>query len=202
VWTFLAHGIVDVPGLAMTLFNTARLAVGRLRGDWEHALFPDSEGSARRRMSAWAAGTLAGHAAIVAVSAATGLWQLAAVTTFAKFVAPWLHLLCNHTQHTGLRDNVPDFRRCARSVRLNPVLSFLYFRMNWHIEHHLYAAVPCYNLARLRRTIEAGMPRAPRGLFEAWHGIAAVLRRQRLEPSYREEAALPASSWAAAERAE
>ncbi len=190
-WTFLAHGIVDVPGLATTLFVTVRLAAGRLRGAWEHALFPDAELPARRRMGAWAAATLAGHAIIVAVSAVTGYWQLAAVTTFAKFVGPWLHLLCNHAQHTGLRDNVPDFRLCARTIGLNPVLSYLYFRMNWHTEHHLWAAVPCYNLARLRRAIEPEMPHAPRGLVETWRGIAAILRRQRREPGYQYTAELP-----------
>ena len=44
----------------------------------------------------------------------------------------------------GLQDYVPDFRLCYRRFLVNPVVRFLYWHMNFHIEHHMYAAVPCY----------------------------------------------------------
>ena len=34
---------------------------------------------------------------------------------------------------------------------------FFYWNMNYHVEHHMYAAVPYYNLPKLRKAI--------RGLF-------------------------------------
>lgn len=43
-------------------------------------------------------------------------------------------------QHAGLSDNVPDFRLCCRTMILNPFFRFLYWHMNYHTEHHMYAA--------------------------------------------------------------
>ena len=74
--------------------------------------------------------------------------------------------LCNNTQHVGLQDNVPDFRLCTRTILLNLVVRFLYWHMNFHIEHHMYAAVPCYNLGRLHEAIKHNLPRSPNGLLE------------------------------------
>ena len=71
------------------------------------------------------------------------------------------------TQHCGLQGNVSDFRKCVRSIRINPVISFLYWRMNWHTEHHMYAGVPCYNLKKLSQIIADDMPQ-PRTLLDAW----------------------------------
>ena len=34
-------------------------------------------------------------------------------------------------------------------MKLNPLFDFLYWRMGWHIEHHMFAGIPCYNLAKL-----------------------------------------------------
>ena len=58
---------------------------------------------------------------------------------------------------------VPDFRLSTRTFyindpkrsALNPLswpfrlVRFWYWHMNFHIEHHMYAAVPCYNLEKL-----------------------------------------------------
>ena len=80
--------------------------------------------------------------------------------------------MCNNTQHIGLQDDVPDFRLCTRTVILNPFFRFLYWHMNYHIEHHMYAAVPCYRLGKLHATIKNDLPHCPRGLYEAWTEIA------------------------------
>ena len=48
----------------------------------------------------------------------------------------WLHELCALTQHAGLAENVLDHRLSTRTVILGPVLRFLYWNMNYHIEHH------------------------------------------------------------------
>ena len=42
----------------------------------------------------------------------------------------------------------------TRSIKLNPFTSFLYWRMNWHAEHHRYAGVPCYHLKEQAREID------------------------------------------------
>lgn len=87
---------------------------------------------------------------------------------------------------------MPDFRLCCRTIYLNRLLQFLYWHMNYRTEHHMYAAVPCYNLGRLHRLLRPGLPPAPQGLYQTRKGIAAILRRQKEDPSYQYDAEPPA----------
>lgn len=96
-----------------------------------------------------------------------GWWALPLVTTLSRFYASGIQYLCNTTQHIGLLDNVSDFRLSTRTIILNPLLRFLYWHMNFHIEHHMYAAVPCYRLGTLHRLIRHDLPPSPRGLLAA-----------------------------------
>ena len=169
-------------------------ALGIVKPGWELTIFPESDRVGRRRLFTFARITLLGHALIVAFCAVTGLWQLALLATFARFWGGWLQYLCNNTQHVGLQDNVPDFRLCCRSVRLNPLVRFLYFHMNFHAEHHMYAAVPCYNLGRLRKAIERDMPPMAAGLVPAWREIIGILRMQEKDPGYQHVYALPGAA--------
>jgi fatty acid desaturase len=74
---------------------------------------------------------------------------------------------------------------------VNPVVQFLYWHMNYHTEHHMYAAVPCYNLGALHRAIAHELPPCPRGLRATWEEIAAILRIQSANPAYQHVALLP-----------
>jgi len=78
----------------------------------------------------------------------------------------------------------------VRSITLDPVSHFLYWRMNWHIEHHMFAAVPCYRLRALHKAVAADMP-TPRTLLGAWVEMRKIWRRQRAEPGYQFETPLP-----------
>ena len=109
----------------------------------------------------------------------------------AKMFGRWLQFLCNSAQHVGLVDNVPDFRLCCRTIYLNPIVQFLYWHMNYHTEHHMYAAVPCYRLGKLHRLIKDEMPWCPNGLRETWKHIGEVMERQAREPEYQYVAELP-----------
>ena len=132
-----------------------------------------------------------GHGLIVVVSLYFGLWLVPVLITLAPFYGGWLLFLCNNTQHIGLQDDVPDFRLCTRTVILNPFFRFLYWHMNYHIEHHMYAAVPCYRLGKLHATIKSDLPHCPQGLYEAWTEIADILERQKAEPDYEYVPELP-----------
>jgi fatty acid desaturase len=63
--------------------------------------------------------------------------------------------------------------------------------MNYHTEHHMYAAVPCYNLAKLHAAIRDDLPHCPSGLVETWKEIIAILKKQQLDPTYQYVAELP-----------
>ncbi len=188
---FLRSAVLNVDGFKWMVRNTLRLARGRLDGAWEHALFleryPERQGPVVR----WARLVLAGHALILVVSVWRGWWMLPVVTTLAPFYGAWLFFLLNNTQHIGLVDNVPDFRLCCRTILVNPLFQFLYWHMNYHTEHHMYAAVPCYRLGALHRAIAADMPACPRGIVATWRQIAAIQERQATEPTYQYRAPLP-----------
>ena len=77
-----------------------------------------------------------------------------------------------------------------RSITLNRIAEFLYWRMNWHIEHHMYAGVPCYNLKKLYREIADDMPET-RTLVGAWREMLKVWKRQETDPSYEFDTLLP-----------
>lgn len=174
-----------------TVKDTIRVARGKLRGDWELTLFPESEPEKRRPTVNWARTLLIGHGLIVIVSIYFKLWMLPVLTTLAPFYGGWLFFLCNNTQHIGLQDNVPDFRLCCRTFTLNPVVEFLYWHMNYHTEHHMYAAVPCYRLGRLHQLIKHDLPPCPDGIVATWTEIAAIQKRQDEDPSYQHAAMLP-----------
>jgi len=182
----------DWRGCWHTVSTSSRWSAGRIGGGWEGMLFPSSDPVLRRRLGNWARILLLGHGAIVIVSVAMGWWALPLVTTFTRFYAGGIQYLCNATQHVGLLDNVSDFRLSTRTIILNPLLRFLYWHMNYHIEHHMYAAVPCYRLAKLHRLIRHDLPPSPRGLLAAWSQIFAIQRRQKKDPAYQYRAALPA----------
>jgi fatty acid desaturase len=42
----------------------------------------------------------------------------------------------------------------TRTVTSNPVHSFFWNNINWHIGHHVYPSVPWYNLQELHRVLE------------------------------------------------
>jgi fatty acid desaturase len=188
---FLRNALIDPLVFKYSYGAALRLSAGRLCGEWDLRVFPESDPEARRQVFRFARLTLAFHVALLAVSIHFRLWMLPVLTTFAPFYGGWLLYLLNNTQHVGLQDNVNDFRLCCRTILINPFLRFLYWHMNYHIEHHMYAAVPCYHLRRLHEAIKHELPPCPRGVVETWTGIGATLQRQRTEPGYQFAAPLP-----------
>ena len=189
--SFLKSAILNPWDLYSRLKSNLRLSFGRLEGDWEKALFPETAVLERRRLFNWARLHLAGHTLLVGISLYFGLWQIPVLVTLAPFYGGWLLYLCNNTQHVGLMGNVADFRLCSRTIYLNPVLRFLYWNMNYHTEHHMYAAVPCYNLGKLHEIIKADLPPCPEGLIATWKEIIAILKKQQIDPTYQYAAPLP-----------
>jgi fatty acid desaturase len=166
-----------------------RWSFGKLDGQWEHHLF-DNKPALQRDLFNWARFQIIGHLVISGIALAFGQWLVPVVFSLAAFYGGGLQFLCNNTQHIGLQDNCPDYRLCCRTITLNPFFEFLYWYMNYHTEHHMYAAVPCYNLARLHKAIRADLPRVT-GLTDAWKEIIAILKQQKIDPSYQFVPELP-----------
>jgi fatty acid desaturase len=188
---FLKSAIVNPWGFYARWKLIVRLSFGKLEGPEETVMFPKSDMEKRRELFNWARIQLVGHALIVGVSLYFGLWLVPILITLAPAYGGWLLYLCNTTQHVGLTDNVPDFRLCCRTITLNPLVRFLYWHMNFHIEHHMYAAVPCYNLGKLHKLIKHELPHCPVGLFETWKQIITILKKQKTDPEYQYVPELP-----------
>jgi MocE subfamily Rieske [2Fe-2S] domain protein len=110
---------------------------------------------------------------------------------FPQLYGGWLTPIYGHTQHAGLAENVLDHRLNCRTVYMNPVNRFLYWNMNYHVEHHMFPLVPYYNLPGLHEAVKADMPTPYRNLFEAWREIVPAVLRQVEDPSYFVERKLP-----------
>jgi fatty acid desaturase len=185
-------------GLISTIFVTIKSAFGVVGSteipinEWMQALHTDQPEEQRKSMW-WSRLLLVFHGSVVLISIVTGQWVLALLITFFPFIGNWLAYFVGLPQHCGLRDNVADFRKCVRSMTLHPVAEFLYWRMNWHIEHHMYAGVPCYNLKKLYQEIADDMPE-PRTLIGAWREMREVWRQQKIDPGYQFDTPLPATA--------
>ena len=150
--------------------------------EWLDALHKDQPEQHRRSIW-WSRFQLSFHGCVLMVSIATEWWVLVLIIITPSFIANGLSYFIGLTQHCGLAENVADFRKNTRSIRLPACLEFLYWHMNWHIEHHMYAGVPCYNLPLLAEEIKSDLPE-PRTLRSAWREMLDTWQRQKTQPSY------------------
>lgn len=206
---FLSFGFINVVGAFEILQQTVYAAIGRYptghlgwRPGWEEMLYTPEDGSARLSSARWAQFMLAGHALFAAACVTRGVYLAPFLLSFGPFFNGWLFFLCNATQHVGLEPSVPDFRRNTRTFYLNPVLRFLYWNMNYHIEHHMWPTVPCYKLAALHEAIKHDLPPTPDGIWAVWRTIVNDLKGLEKDPTFVERVALPAATKKIAEKNE
>ena len=102
-----------------------------------------------------------------------------------NFYGKTLVMLMGLTQHAGLQENIKDHRYTTRSVYLNPILSFLYWQMEYHVEHHIFPQVPSHNLPKLHELIKNQLPPARKGLWGAYKEIVPALLKQAKDPNYK-----------------
>lgn len=106
----------------------------------------------------------------------------------------WLQFIYGHTQHAALAENVLDHRLNSRTIYMNGVNRYLYWEMNYHVEHHIFPLVPYHNLARLHELVKDHMPMPYGGLAEAWREIIPAVFRQWKDPTYYVRRELPTPS--------
>ena len=169
-------------------------ATGRLSTEWYKFVLPEDNEKLRREHRNWARFALIGHAVLAAIFIATGHWFLIVIVNLGTLYCNWLGFLTGTPQHFGLSPDVPDHRLCCRTFTCSWLTGFLYWNMQYHVEHHMYPAVPFFNLPKLRKVIEHDMPPAPHGLWATWKGMLEIHRRQQTEPTYVFVPAVPRST--------
>ena len=118
-------------------------------------------------------------------------WMLVLFVLLPFFYGNTLFTLFGIPQHAGLLNNSKDHRLSTRTVKLNPIFSFLYWHMEYHIEHHMFPLIPSYNLKKLHEIVKDQMPPPKKGLFEAYREIVPALIKQAKNPDYKIDVQLP-----------
>jgi fatty acid desaturase len=164
-------GLIDAwKGWGRMLLN----ASGRL--DPEEATFiPDSEKPKVVRVArVW----VAIYAAVIALAVVTQSILPLMLVGLPRLYGAWHHVMTGILQHGGLADNVTDHRLNSRTVLMNPISRFIYWNMNYHIEHHMFPMVPYHRLPELHAKIAQDLPAPSPSILAAYAEMVPVLFRQ------------------------
>jgi fatty acid desaturase len=185
--------LLNILGLAdavSTARSVARHATGRLT-DEELTFIPESErGRVRREARAW----VVIYLGVVAAAIALRSWLPLVYIGLPLVGGRWLAHLFGISQHAGLAENVLDHRLNSRTIRMNPVFRFIYWNMNYHVEHHMFPMVPYHALPRLHAELRHDMPPPCPSLLAAYREILPTLWRQLHDPGYHIRRELPLSA--------
>jgi fatty acid desaturase len=134
------------------------------------------------------------YAATLALSVALHSWIPIFLVILPHFFGTWLMIVHNSTQHAGLAENVLDHRLNCRTVFMNPFSRFVYWNMNYHLEHHMFPMVPYHALPALHAELKADLPTPYPGLWAAYREIIPTLLKQTKDPRYFVKRELPVSA--------
>ena len=122
-------------------------SAGRMTAE-EKTYIPESEFS---KIHLRARIYLAIYAGVIALSIGLGSFLPILLIGACNLFGSWLMPIYGYTQHAGLAENVLDHRLNCRTVYMNTINRFLYWNMNYHVEHHMFPLVPttpCPNCTR------------------------------------------------------
>ena len=94
-------------------------------------------------------------------------------------------------QHGGMAEDVLDHRLNSRTVLINPISRWIYWNMNYHVEHHMFPMVPYHALPALHDRIKDDLPQPDRSILQAYRKMIAAIRRQQVDPAYAIRPELP-----------
>ena len=120
--------------------------------------------------------------AIYAATLATAIWMGSIlplmVIGLPRFYGAWHHIMTGVLQHAALADDVIDHRLNSRTFHTNPISRFIYWNMNYHVEHHMFPMVPYHALPRLHELIKHDLPSPDGSILSAYRKALPVMMRQ------------------------
>ncbi len=134
---------------------------------------------------------LAIYALIVAFAIVLQSWIPVFLVLLPNLFGTWLMIIHNTTQHAGLAENVLDHRLNCRTVYMNPVSRFIYWNMNYHVEHHMFPLVPYHALPKLHKLVKDDCPPVYTSIYSAWSEILPTILKQIKDPAYHVKRKLP-----------
>jgi fatty acid desaturase len=170
-------GIVDV---WHAMIDLVRNAAGVISKE-EKSFIPEMEWPKVIRVARiW----VAIYAATVALSLWMGSLLPLVLVGLPRMYGAWHHVLTGLLQHGGLADNVIDHRLNSRSVLMNPVSRFIYWNMNYHVEHHMFPMVPYHALPQLHEMIKHDLPAPNSSIIDGYREMVPAFLRQLRNEDY------------------
>lgn len=181
---------IGIPDIYHDLKGLLRHAVSGLN-EAEKTYIPESE---RGKAIFWARLHVAIYAATVLSALAS--WSLLPLMLIGgpRIYGCWHMYMTGLIQHGGLAEDVVDHRLNSRTVLMNPISRWIYWNMNYHIEHHMFPMVPYHALPRLHALIKHDLPPANPSIFNAYVEMCRALIRQQREPGHYIRKTLPATA--------
>jgi len=129
-----------------------------------------------------------------AILASVLLWSpLPAMYVLLPYtLGAWHFVLVGVFQHASLAQDVLDHRLNTRTVYINPISAFIYWNMQYHIEHHMFPMIPYYNLPELHKVLLPQMPKPYNSMWEVYCEMIPALIKQGSDPDYYTKRPLPA----------
>lgn len=118
------------------------------------------------------------YAATIALALITQSILPLMVIGLPRLYGAWHAVLCGVLQHAGLAEDVLDHRLNSRTVLMNPISRFIYWNMNYHVEHHMFPMVPYHQLPALHALIKHDLPAANTSFLDAYREVWPALKRQ------------------------
>jgi fatty acid desaturase len=170
-------GLFDVPKSFLAIF---RHAFGSLSAD-EKTYVPDTELLKVRKVAmVW----LSIYAVTLVIALTTRSILPFMLIGLPRMYGAWHHVLTGITQHAGLQEDVTDHRLNSRTVYMNPISRFIYWNMNYHLEHHMFPMVPFHALPQLHEALKGDLPAPTTSIFAAYKDIIPALQRQKIDPTF------------------
>jgi len=180
-----------IKGVLATVRRVLAHAMGQI-SDEEKSFIPQSEWP---KLFSVARIWLVIHALPIAAAIYWGSWlPVLLAGPLPTLYGAWLHVYFGITQHVGLAEDVLDHRLNSRTIYMNPVFRFVYWNMNYHIEHHMFPLVPYHRLPELHEMVKSDTPVPYASTIEAYAEIIPALLRQVREPDWCIERTLPATA--------
>lgn len=185
----LALSLLNLPGYKAYYPGLIRHALGKVTGA-ERTFVPETEfGKIFRN-----ARIIVLIYTLVIISAIVlKTWIPVFLFILPQFFGTWLMILHNTPQHAGLAENVLDHRLNCRTVYMNPISRFIYWNMNYHVEHHMFPLVPYHALPKLHKLVKDDCPPVYPSIYSAWKEILPTIIKQVKDPSYCVKRKLPES---------
>jgi fatty acid desaturase len=170
----LLLGFVGVLDAWWAMSDMVRYCFGRLNAA-EKSFIPEREWpKVFRTARIWALI----YVATLAVAIVTRSWIPILLVGTPRLYGAWHMVMCGVLQHGGLADNVTDHRLNTRTVYMNPVSRFIYWNMNYHVEHHMFPMVPYHALPRLHALIKDDLPAPNKSILDGYREMIPAFRRQ------------------------